>query len=94
MKFFFMAVVGGIIHFTFSLRWLDLLLFPAVIGAVEAPMDGDVCVLVPAGHLSRHLPRQVGLRIVFLNHKLIKNRKMLRKLNQDLEVKNTVKHES
>jgi hypothetical protein len=56
---------GGIIHFTYSFRGLDLLLFPGVIGAVEAAMDGDVCVLVPAGHLSRHLPRQVGLRVLF-----------------------------
>jgi hypothetical protein len=53
------------IHFTYSLRGLGLLLFPGVIGAVEATMDGDVCVLVPAGHLSRHLPRQVGLRSLF-----------------------------
>jgi hypothetical protein len=64
MNFFFMAVAGGIIHFTFSLRVLDSFLFPTVIGAVEATMDGDICVLVPAGHLSRHIPRQVGLRVL------------------------------
>jgi hypothetical protein len=63
--FFFMAVAGRSIHFTYSLRGLDLLLFRGVIGAVEAAMDGDVCVLVPAGHLSRHLPRQVGLQVLF-----------------------------
>ncbi len=60
-----MAVARRDHSFTYILRGLDLLLFPAVIGAVEATMDGDVCVLVPAGHLSRHLPRQVGLQAFF-----------------------------
>ncbi len=68
---FFFIVVARRGHFTFSLRGLDLLLFPGVIGAVEATMDGDVCVLVPTGHISRHLPRQVGLRVLFKNRKLI-----------------------